>query len=49
MIFITSTIVVNASVNDEMKIKGKALGADAQLSKPEIGLLVEQIDKLLLI
>lgn len=29
-----------------MKIKGKQLGADAQLSKPEIGQLVSEIDKL---
>ena len=30
-----------------MKRKGEALGVDAQLSKPEIGLLVSEIDKLL--
>ena len=33
-------------VNDEMKRKGEALGADAQLSKPEIGNLVRVIDDL---
>ncbi|MDD6340393.1 MAG: chemotaxis protein [Butyrivibrio sp.] len=42
-------VIFSSLINDEMKIKGKALGADAQLSKPEIGLLVEEIDKLLLI
>ena len=30
-----------------MRIKGKQLGADEQLSKPEIGHLVEVIDALL--
>lgn len=30
-----------------MKRKGESLGADAQLSKPEIGMLVSAIDKLL--
>ena len=32
--------------NDEMKRKGEALGADAQLSKPEIANLVRIIDDL---
>ena len=30
-----------------MRRKGEALGADAQLTKPEIGLLVEAIDGLI--
>jgi two-component system chemotaxis response regulator CheV len=30
-----------------MRIKGKQLGADEQMSKPEIGHLVEVIDHLL--
>ena len=29
-----------------MRIKGEQLGADAQLTKPEIGQLVDAIDKL---
>ena len=33
-------------VNEEMKKKGESLGADAQLSKPEIGNLVRIIDGL---
>lgn len=41
-------VIFSSLINEEMKIKGKALGADAQLSKPEIGLLVEEIDKLIL-
>ena len=33
--------------NEEMRRKGKQLGADEQLSKPEIGRLVEVMDELL--
>lgn len=39
-------VIFSSLVNEEMKRKGAALGADAQLSKPEIGLLVETIDRL---
>lgn len=39
-------ILFSSLVNEEMKRKGEALGADAQLSKPEIGNLVKIIDKL---
>lgn len=40
-------VIFSSMVNEEMKRKGEALGADAQLSKPEIGYLVEAIDKIL--
>lgn len=40
-------VIFSSLVNDEMRRKGEALGADAQLSKPEIGMLVEAIDKLI--
>lgn len=40
-------VIFSSLVNDEMRRKGEALGADAQLSKPEIGNLVHAIDKLL--
>lgn len=40
-------VIFSSLVNDEMRRKGEALGADAQLSKPEIGSLVEAIDGLL--
>ena len=40
-------IIFSSLVNDEMKRKGEALGADAQLTKPEIGHLVEAIDRLI--
>lgn len=39
-------VIFSSLVNEEMRIKGEQLGADAQLSKPEIGNLVLEIDKL---
>ncbi|MDD6036945.1 MAG: chemotaxis protein [Lachnospiraceae bacterium] len=41
-------VIFSSLVNDEMRRKGEALGADAQLSKPEIGNLVTEIDKILM-
>ena len=41
-------VIFSSLVNDEMRRKGAALGADAQLSKPEIGNLVREIDRLVL-
>lgn len=40
-------IIFSSLVNEEMRIKGEHLGADAQLTKPEIGNLVEAIDELI--
>ncbi len=40
-------VIFSSLVNDDMKRKGEALGVDAQLSKPEIGRLVHQLDMLL--
>ena len=40
-------VIFSSLVNDEMRRKGEALGVDAQLSKPEIGKLVRQLDLLL--
>ena len=40
-------IIFSFLVNEEMRIKGLSLGADAQLSKPEIGNLVRIIDGLI--
>ena len=40
-------IIFSSLVNEEMRKEGEQLGADAQLTKPEIGKLVEAIDKLL--
>lgn len=39
-------VIFSSLVNEEMRIKGEQLGANAQLSKPEIGNLVLEIDKL---
>ena len=39
-------VIFSSLVNEEMKKKGEALGADAQLSKPEIANLVRIIDDL---
>lgn len=39
-------VIFSSLVNDEMRKKGEALGANAQLSKPEIGNLVRIIDDL---
>ncbi len=39
-------IIFSSLVNEEMRKKGEALGADRQLSKPEIGSLVSVIDTL---
>ncbi len=41
-------IIFSSLVNEEMKRKGEALGANAQLSKPEIGNLVKTIDQFVL-
>lgn len=40
-------IIFSSLVNEEMRVKGEQLGADAQLTKPEIGNLVEAIDGLI--
>ncbi len=40
-------VIFSSLINHEMEIKGRELGADEQLSKPEIGHLVEVIDGLL--
>ena len=39
-------IIFSSLVNDDMKRKGKALGADAQISKPEVGDLMKIMDEL---
>lgn len=40
-------IIFSSLINDEMRKKGESLGADMQLSKPEIGQLVGAIDQIL--
>ena len=41
-------ILFSSLINDEMRRKGEMVGADAQISKPEIANLVELIDRLAL-
>ena len=41
-------IIFSSLISEEMRVKGKQLGADEQLSKPEIGHLVDVMDQLLL-
>ena len=40
-------IIFSSLITDEMRVKGKELGADEQLTKPEIGHLVSIMDHLL--
>ncbi len=41
-------IIFSSLISDDMKRKGEGLGANAQISKPEIGHLVGVVDKLIL-
>lgn len=41
-------IIFSSLINDDMRRKGERLGADAQISKPEIGQLVGVIDNLII-
>lgn len=41
-------VIFSSLINEEMRRKGAALGADAQLTKPEIGNLVRTIDELIM-
>ncbi|MBV7274525.1 chemotaxis protein CheV [Clostridium sp. PL3] len=40
-------VIFSSLITDELKHKGESVGADAQLSKPEIGELVRTIDELI--
>jgi len=40
-------VIFSSLINEQMRIKGEELGADEQLTKPEIGNLVHVIDRLL--
>ncbi|MBR5420829.1 MAG: chemotaxis protein CheV [Lachnospiraceae bacterium] len=40
-------VIFSSMINDDLRRKGEQLGADAQLTKPEIGSLVAAVDKLL--
>lgn len=40
-------VIFSSMINDDLRRKGEQLGADAQLTKPEIGQLVASLDQLL--
>jgi len=40
-------VIFSSLINDDMKRKGELLGANAQISKPEIGSLVNILDNLI--
>lgn len=40
-------VIFSSLIDDQMRVKGEQLGADEQLTKPEIGNLVHVIDRLL--
>ena len=41
-------IIFSSLINEEMRLKGESIGANAQVSKPEIGQLISLVDKLAL-
>jgi two-component system chemotaxis response regulator CheV len=41
-------VIFSSLINEEMRRKGDAIGANGQISKPEIGQLIELIDSLIL-
>ncbi len=40
-------IIFSSLITEDLKHKGDAVGADSQMSKPEIGMLIDEVDKLL--
>ena len=40
-------VIFSSLINEQMRVKGKEVGADEQLTKPEIGHLVEVLDTLI--
>lgn len=41
-------VIFSSLINEEMRLKGESIGANGQVSKPEINQLIEVIDKLIL-
>jgi two-component system chemotaxis response regulator CheV len=39
-------VIFSSLINDDIRRKGEAVGADEQLTKPEIGKLVGAVDRL---
>lgn len=40
-------VIFSSLISEQMKVKGGELGADGQITKPEIGKLVATIDRLM--
>ena len=40
-------VLFSSLINEEMRLKGDALGASGQISKPEINQLIQMVDKLI--
>lgn len=40
-------VIFSSLINDEIRRKGESVGADAQLTKPEVGMLVDAVDGLI--
>ena len=40
-------VLFSSLINDEMRLKGEALGASGQISKPEINQLIQLVDTLI--
>ena len=40
-------VLFSSLINEEMRLKGETLGASAQISKPEIGQLIDLLDSLI--
>ena len=47
MVYILKVIIFSSLITDDLRHKGESVGADAQLSKPEIEELIGVVDQLL--
>lgn len=41
-------VIFSSLINEEMRLKGQSIGANGQVSKPEIGQLIDLVDKFIL-
>jgi len=41
-------VIFSSLINEEMRLKGQSIGANGQVSKPEIDQLIDLVDKLIL-
>ena len=47
VVLVVPVVIFSSLITEEMRRKGKEVGADEQLSKPEIGHLIGIIDQLI--